>query len=263
MKQRIITAFLALILFIPLTLYGDWPFTILVYLIASIGLLELIRMRGSITYIFPSFLAIFMLWIILAPLTISKSFLWLNKSELILAFVLILLCYTVLKTNKFNFDDAGFILLATLYVGMGFFYFLETRNSENGLATILYVLFIVWATDTGAYFFGKAFGKNKLWPKISPNKTIEGAVGGIILASIVGIIFHLVHPFDSTLLTIFGVTIIASIFGQIGDLVESAFKRYFNVKDSGNILPGHGGILDRFDSLMFVFPLLHFIHFIS
>jgi len=263
MKQRIITAILALVLFIPLTLYGSWPFTIFVYLIASIGLWELLRMKETHKYFFPSLLAIFTLWIMLAPLSVSQSFLWHHKSEIIMIFVLILLSYTVLKKNRFTFDDAGFVLLATLYVGMGFFYFLETRYSDNGLATILFVLFIVWATDTGAYFFGRAFGKNKLWPKISPNKTIEGALGGIVLASIVGVIFHIVHPFDYPLITIIGVTIVASIFGQIGDLVESALKRHFNVKDSGNILPGHGGILDRFDSMMFVFPLLHFIQFIS
>lgn len=263
MKQRIITAILALILFIPLTLYGDWPFAIFVYLIASIGLWELLRMRGTDIYFFPSFLSIILLWVILAPSSISESFLWHTKSELIMVFVLVLLSYTVLKKNKFTVEDAAFFLLATLYVGMGFYYFLETRNSVDGLVTILYVLFIVWSTDTGAYFFGKAFGKNKLWPQISPNKTIEGAVGGIILAAIVGSIFHLVHPFDYSLWIIIGVTIIASVFGQIGDLVESAYKRHFEVKDSGSILPGHGGILDRFDSMMFVFPLLHFIHFIS
>src|SRR5699024_11947559 len=95
--------------------------------------------------------------LILAPVSISESFTWFNKSEIIMIFGLILLSYTVLKKNKFTFDDAGFILLATLYVGIGFSYFLETRHSINGLATMLYALFIVWATVTGAYFFGKAF----------------------------------------------------------------------------------------------------------
>ena|SRR5699024_1748381 len=263
MKQRITTAILALLLFIPLTLYGNWPFTIFIYLLASIGLWELIKMRGNANYIFPTILAIILLWLLLVPSKINNSFFIFNKSEIILISVLLLLCYTVLKKNKFTFDDASFVLLATLYVGMGFFYFLETRNSDDGLASILYVLFIVWATDTGAYFFGRSFGKKKLWPIISPNKTVEGAFGGIIAALIVGVTFHFVQPFDHSLITIVGVTIITSAFGQIGDLVESAFKRHYDVKDSGNILPGHGGILDRFDSLMFVFPLLHFIHFIS
>src|SRR5690606_996650 len=120
-----------------------------------------------------------------------------------------------------------------------------------------------WATDTGAYFFGRAFGKHKLWPTISPKKTIEGAIGGIISACIVGISFHLIYPFEHSFWMIVLVTILVSMVGQLGDLVESAYKRYFGVKDSGNILPGHGGILDRFDSLLFVVPFLHLIHFIS
>src|SRR5699024_10426524 len=223
-----------LILFIPLTLYGDWPFSIFVYLIASIGLWELLRMKETQKYLFPTLLSVAMLWIILAPVSISESFTWFIDSEISLIFVLIF-----------------------------YSFFHETIHSIYGLAAMLYSLFSVWATDTGAYFFGKAFGKHKLWPKISPNKTVEGAVGGIILAVIIAIVFNLVHPFNYTLVTIIGVTILASIFGQIGDLVESAFKRHFQVKDSGTILPGHGGILDRFDSIMFVFPLLHFIQFIS
>src|SRR5699024_7191959 len=104
---------------------------------------------------------------------------------------------------------------------------------------MLYSLFIVWATDTGAYFFGKAFGKHKLWPKISPNKTVEGAVGGIILAVIIAIVFNLVHPFNYTLVTIIGVTILASIFGQIWELVEADMKRPVPVKYFCTILPGH------------------------
>lgn len=131
-----------------------------------------------------------------------------------------------------------------------------------GLNYILFILFIIWATDTGAYFLGSALGKKKLWPKISPNKTIEGALGGIVLASIVGVIFQLIYPFNMSMLTIIIVSIVISVVGQIGDLTASAYKRHFGVKDSGQILPGHGGILDRLDSLLFVLPLMYIIHFI-
>lgn len=186
---------------------------------------------------------------------------WFSKVEVLLIIVMLLLSYTVLLKNKFTFDHAGFILLAALYVGMGFFFFIETRDSPNGLINILYVFLIVWATDTGAYFIGRSFGKRKLWPEISPKKTIEGALGGIVLATLTGVIYHLITPFSYPIIIIIGVTMLASIFGQIGDLVESALKRHYGVKDSGDILPGHGGILDRFDSLLFVFPLLHFIGF--
>ncbi|GAE91590.1 phosphatidate cytidylyltransferase [Gracilibacillus boraciitolerans JCM 21714] len=178
-------------------------------------------------------------------------------------FVLLLLSYTVLVKNKFTFEDAGFLILAAIYVGLGFYYFIQTREVENGLVYIFYAILVILSTDTGAYFFGRTFGKHKLWPQISPNKTVEGALGGIVVACIVAVIFQYFYNVHDSLLLVIVVTIIASIFAQIGDLVESAIKRHYNVKDSGKLLPGHGGILDRFDSWLFVFPLLHFIHFIS
>ncbi|WP_249869754.1 phosphatidate cytidylyltransferase [Oceanobacillus saliphilus] len=263
MKQRTITALLALIVFLPFVIIGGLPFTILIYAIATIGLLELIKMRGIGKYILPNILVIILLWLFLIPSTSSiLNHSWFTKFEMIALIILLLLTYTVLVKNKFTFDHVGFILLAAFYVGLGFFYLLETRAGSNALSNILYAFFIIWATDTGAYFFGRAFGKKKLWPTISPNKTVEGALGGIMLAIAVGIVFHLVSPFPHSLLAVIVVTILASIFGQIGDLVESAFKRNYGVKDSGKLLPGHGGILDRFDSLLFVLPLLHLINFI-
>ncbi len=135
---------------------------------------------------------------------------------------------------------------------------METRDA--GLVYIFYSLFIIWATDTGAYFTGRAIGKRKLWPEISPNKTIEGFVGGIVCAVIVSILFGLLTKMNVPILSLSIVTLFLSVFGQVGDLVESALKRHYQVKDSGNILPGHGGILDRFDSLLFVWPLIHFLH---
>ncbi|WP_404452654.1 phosphatidate cytidylyltransferase [Virgibacillus necropolis] len=266
MKQRIQTAILALIVFVPLVIIGGDAFTIFVYIMATIALIELLRMRKVGKYSIPAVLSIGLLWLLL-PNVIADVYteVWFSKSEIIMLFVMLLLSYTVLMNNKFNFEDAGFILLTTVYIGMGFFYLIETRdgNQLSGLLNIFYVLLVIWATDTAAYFFGRAFGKRKLWPKISPNKTIEGALGGILLAIVVGIVFQLVTSFsDFSMIVVIAVTILVSIFGQIGDLVESAFKRHYGVKDSGDILPGHGGILDRLDSLLFVLPLLHFIHFI-
>ncbi|WP_047981239.1 phosphatidate cytidylyltransferase [Ornithinibacillus contaminans] len=261
MKQRILTAIVALILFIPFVIYGSWPFTIIVFLLATVGLVELLKMHEIPWNSFAGLFSIVLLWLILYPASneLLSFSLATTTAENILLFVLLLLAYTVLLKNKFTFDDVGFILLAVLYVGMGFYYFLETRHTADGLAQIFFALLVIWATDTGAYFSGRAFGKNKLWPEISPNKTIEGAIGGVILAAVVGVIFHMLFPFPFSILTVILISIIVSIFGQIGDLVESAFKRHYNVKDSGTILPGHGGILDRFDSAIFVFPVLHFI----
>ncbi|WP_106497593.1 phosphatidate cytidylyltransferase [Lentibacillus sp. Marseille-P4043] len=262
MKQRIITAIIALLVFVPFILYGELPFTLFVYLMATIGLIELIKMREMSNFLIPSLLAIVFLWIMLWDFdTYSIPAIGLEKSEVMMLFVMLLLTYTVFAKNTFNFEDAGFMFLSAVYIGIGFYYLIVTRDA--GLNYIFYALLVIWATDTGAYFFGRAFGKKKLWPKISPNKTIEGAVGGILLACLVGIVFQLVDPFPHTMFYMIVITILVSIFGQIGDLVESAFKRHFGVKDSGKLLPGHGGILDRLDSLLFILPLLHIMYFVS
>ncbi|MFC0301390.1 phosphatidate cytidylyltransferase [Virgibacillus soli] len=252
MKQRIITATIALLVFLPFVIYGNWPFVSFIYILASIGLFELLRMKKITVISFPTIVAMIALWVLLLPKSIKLP---IESTDIIVLFVILMLSYSVLKKNKFTFQDVGFVVLSTIYVTMGFFYFIETRL--DGLSQIFYVLFVVWATDTGAYFVGRAFGKNKLWPEISPNKTIEGAFGGILIATVVGVIFHIVYPFPYSIIMVLCITVLISIFGQIGDLVESAYKRHFNVKDSGTLLPGHGGILDRFDSLLFVFPILH------
>jgi phosphatidate cytidylyltransferase len=180
-----------------------------------------------------------------------------HKVEVVLLAVLLLLTYTVLIKNRFTFDDAGFVILATIYIGMGFYYFIAIR--EEQLSYVFLALFVTWASDSGAYFIGKSMGKRKLWPDISPNKTIEGSVGGIVCGVIVALLFAFLSPLTESPLHLMVIGLVLSIFGQVGDLVESAFKRHYGVKDSGNILPGHGGVLDRTDSWLFVFPILYFL----
>lgn len=109
------------------------------------------------------------------------------------------------------------------------------------------------------YFVGKSLGKRKLWPEISPNKTVEGFAGGIVIALVLATIFQLVAQLPIPYIYLLLITLFLSVFGQLGDLVESALKRHYDVKDSGKILPGHGGILDRFDSFLFVMPFLYFL----
>lgn len=121
---------------------------------------------------------------------------------------------------------------------------------------IIFVLFVlIWSNDTFAYIVGKSIGKRKLLPEISPKKTIEGFLGGFIFTILAGVAIHeIMNIFTSTFLILMAVLI--SVFGTIGDLVESKFKRLAQVKDSGKIMPGHGGILDRFDSVIFVAPFI-------
>ncbi|MEI4768543.1 phosphatidate cytidylyltransferase [Psychrobacillus sp. FJAT-51614] len=263
MKQRIITGAIAAALFIPIVLLGGPIFNILIYLMAVVGLFELLRMKGIKLLSLAGLISILLLFILLIPSSLETVVFQVTghtKIEWLFVAVFVLLIYTVLVKNNFTFDDVAFTIMATLYVGIGFYYLIETR--EIGLTYVIFALLVVWTTDSGAYFTGKKLGKRKLWPEISPNKTVEGFIGGIIWALIAAFILQWITPFSSSYIILIAITIAASIFGQLGDLVESAIKRHYNVKDSGKLLPGHGGILDRFDSLLFVIPLLHFLHFV-
>ncbi|MBB4823898.1 phosphatidate cytidylyltransferase [Sporosarcina luteola] len=264
MKQRILTAIIALALFIPLVVIGGLPFTIAIYVIATVGLYELLKMRelhllsveGIITWAAMAILLIPSEWAVQVEQSVGMS-----KIEMAFALVLLLLIYTVIAKNRFTFDHAAFSVLGALYVGIGFYYLVETRY--YGLEYIIYALLVIFSTDSGAYFTGRKIGKRKLWPEISPNKTVEGFIGGIVYAIIFACILQAIHPIVSSYIVLILITIVASIVGQLGDLVESALKRHYKIKDSGKILPGHGGILDRFDSLLFVLPLLHFLHLVG
>ena len=129
----------------------------------------------------------------------------------------------------------------------------------TGTALLLMALMLIWAADTGGYLFGRLFGKNKLMPKVSPGKTIEGVMGGLLLASLVvaggWYYFPVAREQAGTYLVFCYLTVIAGVFG---DLFESMFKRDAGLKDSGHILPGHGGILDRVDSLTAAIPVFTF-----
>ncbi len=260
MKQRIITAVVAAAVFLPIVIYGNLPFVILMYLMATVGLYELLKMHKIGPASFPAIVAFIILWTMLVPSTyMSVLTEWnINKMNVFALGVILLLMYTVVSKNRFTFEHVGFVAISLIYVGMGFYYIAETRNI--GLVYVFFVLFTLWATDSGAYFVGRSLGKNKLWPEISPNKTIEGAIGGICSALVVALIFYFFTNIDLSIVKILIVSIIIAVFGQMGDLVQSAFKRFYGVKDSGTILPGHGGVLDRSDSWIFVFPILHLLY---
>jgi len=131
------------------------------------------------------------------------------------------------------------------------------QSLEDGRPLIALVLCLTWLTDTGAYAFGRLFGKNKLAPSISPGKTREGAIGGIFAAIAGTLIINQFYFFTFSTIQLIMLSFVASVAAQLGDLVESALKRYCGVKDSGNIIPGHGGILDRIDSILFVGAIIY------
>lgn len=163
----------------------------------------------------------------------------------------------VLKNhNEFGLGQiASFYGLPLIYGGM-FFCFSGVINNDNGIYYLLLLLNFSSVCDTGAYFTGVTIGKHKLCPKISPKKTVEGALGGIISSMIVTVILSLC--FSKPMLVPILLTIPFCILGMIGDLFASAIKRSVDLKDYGNLIPGHGGILDRVDSIIMIAPLLYF-----
>ncbi len=124
---------------------------------------------------------------------------------------------------------------------------------------IFFVLVVIFAGDSGAYYSGKKFGKRKLCPRVSPGKTVEGAIGGFVASLIVATIYGILFITDKKLMAVILIGAILNVIGQLGDLGESLVKRSKGVKDSSNILPGHGGLLDRLDSLLFAFPAIYYL----
>ena len=259
MKKRLITAIIALLIFIPIVIYGGNWLNGLAFLLGLIATVEILIMDKRILVSPEAIIAYAAVLILIAPEAWYRSLPpFLNQTFLFYLMIMLLLLRMVITRNLFSFPNAGVIALATLYVGLGFHYFINARI--DGIHTVFYALFIVWSTDTGAYLIGKGFGKHKLAPRISPHKTWEGSFGGSILAMIVGTLWLYYFPIHAySGIVMFVITIFLSIVSQFGDLVESAIKRHYGVKDSGKILPGHGGILDRFDSLLFVLPVLHLL----
>lgn len=172
--------------------------------------------------------------------------------------VLILLHFSpmVFAGFVYSFNDGKLSVLASVYVGL-FMYVYLVGILPGGWQWLLLLLLTTWANDTFAYFAGTRLGRHKLAPVISPNKTIEGSIGGVLGGLLIGLLwglyFGMLELHVSVILAVF-----LAVAGQAGDLVESAIKRAAGIKDAGNIIPGHGGILDRFDSLLLAAPLLYY-----
>lgn len=264
MKKRIISAIVMCIIVIPVLLIGGLPFKIFTMIIGVASLYELLHLRKKskeiplpirlISYIL---LAVF---IYLGTNIYSSNYDIIYK--LLIAIFLIYFIPVVFINNndKYNISDALYVLGMTIFLSIAYNSFVMISN--NDISYLLYVIVITVGTDVFAYFTGYFVGENKMCEKISPKKTWEGAVGGTLIGTVLGVIFYsFIINSDINMVLLVGSTLLLSIIGQIGDLFFSSIKRYYSVKDFSKLIPGHGGILDRLDSLIFV--VLAFALFIN
>ena len=266
MKTRIISGIVLVILLAIFGGLGGIPFRIGVCVISLIGLREFYRAFSEdfktvhlIGYAFTLFYMIFLQQII-------------NESNLFnvfsAIFLVVLLVYAVVGHKHNGIHDCMMTFFGFFYVTFLLSHLCLIREFTYGQYLIWIVFLCAWGCDTGAYCTGMLFGKHKLIPDLSPKKTIEGAIGGVIISTALCGIYGFVIEnkfqleYVNTVFMCLLIGFFGSILSQIGDLAASAMKRYSGVKDFGNLIPGHGGIIDRFDSIILTAPVAYYFMFL-
>ncbi len=264
MKKRVLSAILMMIVFIPLLVIGGKAFALFMSLLAIMGLYELIHIRESKKE-FPFLMKLFAYGMVLFfALSHFKSIEFSYTMDYrVVAFMIFAFLSPMVFVHdfkKYNLNDALFLIGSVLFIGLSFNLLIICRNYD--IMYIIYLLLITTITDTFALFTGMLVGKHKLCPIVSPKKTIEGLLGGVFIGTFVATAFYttVINP-STSLVFVAIITAILALVGQLGDLVFSSIKRYYDKKDFSNLIPEHGGILDRLDSLIFV--VLAFIIFSS
>ena len=271
LTTRILLALVGIPLTLGLIFAGGWVFVAALGAVAAIGSWELYRMARAAGNEPLDNAGIALAAAI--PLAVHAGYLGVFRVSLTMAvLVFMALLATVIwarGTQRKPLVTLGLTVIGIIYPGLvAYMYPLRYHDYAVGaLAGTVLVMFpiaVTWATDTGAYAFGRMFGKRKLIPSVSPAKTIEGALGGLLIAVLGTWLYvtFLMKPFAQLSVLPLGIVLFGlavGFVGQVGDLAESLLKRDAGVKDSGKLLPGHGGILDRFDSLLFVLPVAYLL----
>ncbi|MCL2121541.1 MAG: phosphatidate cytidylyltransferase [Clostridiales bacterium] len=258
MLKRTISAVVGIPLFLVFVFLGGVFFTVAVMILSFLTSVELGRMLKRIGI--NEMLSFLYTAALLFPLLLSFEPSWLPHF-----FVMFVFSGTIIALSRYpelDFADLGANFFSILYVAFGFSHFILLRQMEQGMLLVTYAFTIIWLTDIGAFFIGTHFGKRPFFTHISPKKTTEGAIGGLAAGILAGCLFCILAnrlgPLDNMGFLII-LTPFLSAIGQIGDLFESALKRQAKMKDSSQLIPGHGGVLDRFDSALWVIPLLYHI----
>lgn len=243
MKQRILTAIMLIVVVLPIFFFKNY-FLFILLLVALMAALELNNLIADKKY----------------PLLIITTFLLISAFGLdfftnndkitvasigLLTFAVIDLIYMELKLYNLS-------LVYTVALLIGFALSAISNLYNINLLFVIFVILANYSSDAGAYLVGSRFGKKKLAPKISPNKTVEGSLGGIVFSGVIGSVFGIIFLLDDiSIFKIVILSLIISVVSQTGDLFFSSLKRNYDIKDFGSIFPGHGGVLDRIDSLIF------------
>lgn len=254
MKKRILSAAIILAIVILLLIVGSWPFALGVGCVAILAFKEVIDLMEKEKKL-PTLIKLLALISLLYIIFYNTSDLFKTFNASYQTFALLLLFLLTpsvfVKKGQYTTKDAFYLIGWIVLLGMFFNSLLVIVN--NNLNLLIYLILITALNDTFALFFGMLIGKHKLLKDVSPKKTIEGSIGGLAIGSFVGIMFYInvINPTISLSRLIIG-TIALSVVGQIGDLLFSKIKREHKVKDFSNLIPEHGGVLDRLDSLIFV-----------
>lgn len=274
MKIRIISGIIGLILLFAVVLSGKHILGIGIFILALTGVHEFynaIEKAGYKPLKIVGYLSCLPILLIGLGVSFDKIYSYVNLFKSIVYFSLgmyvvlvFLFAMIIFLHDRYNLVDIALTLFGAFYVAFLFSFVLLTRNLENGNYYIWMVFIGAFVTDTFAYFTGMFFGKTKFLPAISANKTLEGSIGGVLGCTLVmvlyGIFMNQKGP-ENLNIQLYHFVILGILSGtlsQIGDWAASAIKRYVKIKDYGKIMPGHGGVLDRFDSILFIAPVVYF-----